>query len=76
MKRKYIKITKISIFIIVLFFAIGLVFPTWTPRIEGDNSISFLTQIKINGTDHEVMIRGVDRRNPIVIFVHGGPRTL
>ncbi|GAA3411613.1 alpha/beta fold hydrolase [Paenibacillus hodogayensis] len=73
MKRKYIKIAKISIFIIVLLLAIGLVFPTWTPRIEGDNSISLLKQIEINGTDHEVMIRGVDRRNPIVIFVHGGP---
>lgn len=73
MKRKYIKITKIIIFSIVLFLAMGLVFPTWTPRIEGENSISSLEQIEINGTDHEVMMRGVDRRNPIVIFVHGGP---
>lgn len=73
MKIKYIKITKLSIFIIVLVLAIGLVFPTWTPPIKGENSISSLKQIEINGTNHEVMIRGVDRGNPIVIFVHGGP---
>ncbi len=57
----------------VLLLSVGLVFPTWTPRIEGHHSISLLKQIEINGTGHEVMIRGVDRRNPIVIFVHGGP---
>ncbi len=73
MKRKSIKIVKITILIIALLVTIGLFFPTWTPRIAGDNSISSLEQIEINGSKHEVMIRGVDRRNPVVIFVHGGP---
>jgi len=73
LKRKSIKIAKKSIIIIALLVLIGLIFPTWTPRIKGDNSISSLKQIEINGTRHEVMIRGLDRRNPIVIFVHGGP---
>jgi len=59
--------------IILLIIIIGLLCPTWTPRIAGDNSISTLEQVEINGTNHEVMIRGVDRRNPVVIFVHGGP---
>lgn len=72
-KRKYIKITKLTLLIISLLLVVGLVFPTWTPRIAGEHSVSILKQIKINGTDHEVMIRGEDRRNPIVIFVHGGP---
>ncbi|URN93310.1 MAG: alpha/beta hydrolase [Candidatus Pristimantibacillus lignocellulolyticus] len=73
MKRKSIKIAKISTIIIIFIVIIGLFFPTWTPRIAGDNSISTLEQVEINGTNHEVMIRGVDRRNPVVIFVHGGP---
>ena len=73
MNRKIKKIAIASISIIVLIVAIGLVFPTWTPRIKGDKSISILEQVEINGTGHEIMIRGVDRRNPIVIFVHGGP---
>ena len=50
-----------------------LLFPTWTPKINGENSIAILESIEINGTELEVMMRGVDRNNPIIIFVHGGP---
>ncbi|MFC0216500.1 alpha/beta fold hydrolase [Paenibacillus chartarius] len=57
---------------VVLLIA-GFIFPTWTPPINGPTSISTLEQIHINGTKLEVMIRGVDRTNPLVIFVHGGP---
>jgi len=71
--RKKIKIGKVIIMIIILVVLVGLIFPTWTPRIKGNNSISTLEQVEINGTGHEVMIRGVDKRNPIVIIVHGGP---
>ena len=58
-----------------MFFAvIGLFFPTWTPSIKGyENSISTLKQVEINGSKHGVMIRGNDKNNPAVIFVHGGP---
>lgn len=73
MKRKLAKICKISILALALLIAAGLIFPTWTPRIDSENSISTLEQVEINGAGHEVMIRGTDRRNPIVIFVHGGP---
>lgn len=73
MNRKGTKITVLSMMIVTLLVAIGLMFPTWTPAIKGDNSISLLEQIEINGTGHEVMIRGSDQHNPIIIFVHGGP---
>ncbi|WNS46294.1 alpha/beta hydrolase [Paenibacillus sp. MMS20-IR301] len=56
-----------------MLIGIGLVFPTWTPGIKGSNSVSMLKQVTINGTKQEVMIRGRDRSNPLVIFVHGGP---
>ncbi|MDQ0062731.1 pimeloyl-ACP methyl ester carboxylesterase [Paenibacillus harenae] len=52
---------------------VALAFPTWTPSIKGENSIATLEQVKLNGAWHEIMIRGADRNNPIVIFVHGGP---
>ncbi|KXL51712.1 putative aminoacrylate hydrolase RutD [Anaerotignum neopropionicum] len=52
---------------------VGLFFPTWTPRIAGENSISELGKIEINGTKLAVMIRGYQKDNPIVIVVHGGP---
>lgn len=52
---------------------IGLFFPTWTPHIKGDNSISALEQVEINGSKHTIMIRGKDKGNPVIISVHGGP---
>ncbi|MCP1426316.1 MULTISPECIES: alpha/beta fold hydrolase [Paenibacillus] len=73
MRKKIRKTLKYSIFSIILIVIVALIFPTWTPKIKGENSISMLEQVEINGTGHEVMIRGVDRTNPILIFVHGGP---
>lgn len=70
------KVIKIIISILIL-FSIFLLFelfkPTWTPKIKGENSISELRKIEINSTDLEVMIRGNDKKNPVIIFVHGGP---
>jgi L-proline amide hydrolase len=54
----------------------GLPFGTWTPAIRGfENSISTLGLVPVNGTKHAVMIRGNDKNNPAIIFVHGGPGT-
>ncbi|WP_026010968.1 alpha/beta fold hydrolase [Paenibacillus sp. OSY-SE] len=58
---------------IISLVGLALIFPTWTPKIDGVNSISVLEQVEINGTGHELMIRGQDKNNPIVIFIHGGP---
>lgn len=59
--------------IIIILLIIALFFPTWTPHIKGDNSISVLEQVEVNGSNHEIMIRGNDKNNPLIIFVHGGP---
>nr|WP_228551128.1 alpha/beta hydrolase [Sporosarcina cascadiensis] len=67
---KYIFYTAI---VILTLLAIALLFPTWTSNIKGNNSISTLEQVMINGTGHEIMIRGANKNNPIVIVVHGGP---
>lgn len=58
---------------VLILVGLALVFPTWTPKIDGKNSISALEQVDINGTGHELMIRGKDKNNPVIIFVHGGP---
>ncbi|NMI02352.1 alpha/beta hydrolase [Paenibacillus sp. SZ31] len=73
MRKKISKILKYSILSMILLVIVALIFPTWTPKIKDENSISMLEQVEINGAAHEVMIRGVDRSNPILIFVHGGP---
>lgn len=67
------KILKISCILFLLFLVISLLRPTWTPDIKGENSISELKKVEINGEKLQMMIRGCDRNNPILLFVHGGP---
>src|SRR5690606_625730 len=70
------KVRKVLLYMglaIVVIVGIALIFPTWTSKIDGPNSISELKQVEINGTGHELMIRAQDKTNPVVIFVHGGP---
>lgn len=71
--RKIKKLIKLIGVITILLLIIALVFPTWTSQIKVKNSISTLEQVEINGTGHEIMIRGKDKSNPVIIFVHGGP---
>lgn len=73
MKSKIRRIAKVTLIVFALLLLAGLVFPTWTPAIKEDNSISVLKSIEINGAEHTVMIRGVNRDNPVLLFVHGGP---
>lgn len=72
-KKKSIKVIGVIFIILLITLIIALFAPTWTPQIKGDNSISALEQVEINGSSHEIMIRGNDKDNPVIIFVHGGP---
>ncbi|AUS88902.1 alpha/beta hydrolase [Lysinibacillus sp. YS11] len=67
------KFIKYLVLIMTSLLLLALVFPTWTSSIEDMNSISTLEQVEINGSDHEIMIRGHNKNNPVIIFVHGGP---
>jgi len=69
------KLIKMIGIIIIILLLIALFRPTWTPNIKGDNSISVLEKVEINGSIHEIMIRGNDKNNPVIIVVHGGPGT-
>lgn len=44
-----------------------------TRRIVSDHGIEVLQPVQINGTTQWLSIRGRDRRNPILLFLHGGP---
>lgn len=73
MKKKICRCLKFLGIILLLYIVVNLIRPTWTPAIKGDNSISELRKVNIGDTELEIMIRGNDRDNPVLIFVHGGP---
>lgn len=73
MKKRIIKCLKYTGIILLVFIVINLIRPIWTPDIDGENSISELRKVNIGDTELEVMIRGCDKENPVLIFVHGGP---
>ena len=72
-KKKIHKMISIIIILLMIVVFIGLFIPTWTPEIEGKNSISELRSVNINGQDIEIMIRGCNKDNPVILYVHGGP---
>ncbi|MFJ7972011.1 alpha/beta hydrolase [Psychrobacillus sp. NPDC096389] len=69
------KVIKYVGLILIISLVIALFSPTWTQQIKGESSISELEQVEINGSKHEIMIRGNDKDNPVILVVHGGPGT-
>jgi pimeloyl-ACP methyl ester carboxylesterase len=47
--------------------------PRRTPGIKGEHAIAELFTLSINGVRQWLLIRGVDRRKPVLLFAHGGP---
>lgn len=46
---------------------------SWTWNRRETNAVSEFREVMINGAAHTLLIRGADRRNPVIVFVHGGP---
>lgn len=44
-------------------------------RIPNPEGIDELAKVRLNGAEQWMSIRGRDRANPVVVFVHGGPAT-
>src|SRR6266853_412891 len=42
-------------------------------KIVTPNGVERLEKVRIGGIDQWVSIRGTDRRNPVVLYIHGGP---
>ena len=45
----------------------------YTPRYNSPNSVASLEQFWLAGGQQYVLIRGRERQNPIILFLHGGP---
>lgn len=44
-----------------------------TPEIIGPHSISTLVKVTIGEMEQWILIRGMNKRNPLLLFLHGGP---
>jgi pimeloyl-ACP methyl ester carboxylesterase len=55
---------------------LGFVVPIrrgYTPKFNSPQSIASLEQVLLTGGRQYVLIRGKDKQNPILLFLHGGP---
>ncbi|WP_372781742.1 alpha/beta fold hydrolase [Phenylobacterium sp.] len=69
----------VAIGLALLGMATRMVWPVSTPAFRGPDgrplpqSVATMERISVNGVPQSVTIRGRDRRNPILIWIHGGP---
>lgn len=47
--------------------------PAWTPPIDMPNSVASLEAVILNGSRQWILIRGDNRDDPVLLFLHGGP---
>ncbi len=69
--RKMFYFSMKNIFYMLLAFTIASC--TSTKKIRTSNGISEIHYLDINNTKQYVLIRGKDKNNPVLLFLHGGP---
>ena len=71
----------IVLLIIILALCILLLIPGYTNSIKDPNgkpllhSIASLEKVCLGGKEQWILIRGVNKNNPVILFLHGGPGT-
>lgn len=63
----------LSLIFLILISAFSYAVKSFTPPIFSKNAVAQLRAIDVNGDKQYVLIRGHDKRAPVLLFLHGGP---
>lgn len=56
-----------------LLLAAAFTFKSFTMPIFAKDAIADLLELEINGDTQYLLVRGVDKQQPVLLFIHGGP---
>jgi pimeloyl-ACP methyl ester carboxylesterase len=59
--------------VVVVALGVWALVPVGTRAIPGEHAIAEIRRIELGGFPQAVLLRGADRRNPVLLYVHGGP---
>lgn len=68
-----LRVILLSIIAVISVAAAYFTFKSYTPPLFGANAIAQLREIDVNGDRQTILVRGHDRRAPVILFLHGGP---
>lgn len=72
-KRALLGLLSIVVLIVALVFAEFVLMRGETPPIEGEHAVASLETVELGGVPQWILVRGRDRRSPVVLWLHGGP---
>ena len=62
----------LGVIILLIGITFAILLRSYTPKIGGINSIASLEEIELGGMKQTILIRGKDKINPILLYLHEG----